>query len=67
MDRCVHCGARLGGCLKYLCTTCWYRLPPMTRVRLRETGDATKARDRLFQLLSAIRRGVPLDDIKVAA
>ena len=56
----------LRGRRKYLCLTCWYELPPITRMRLRESADKTKARDRLFQLLSALRRDVPLDEIEVA-
>jgi hypothetical protein len=39
----------------------------MRHLRLREARDKTQARNRLFQLLSALRRDVPLDAIEVAA
>jgi hypothetical protein len=67
MARCPGCGGQLRGLRKYLCLTCWYALAPLTRARLSEAHDQQKARERLFQLLSAIRRGVPLGDIQVAA
>ena len=67
MERCPACGGQMRRPRQYLCKTCWYQLPPLTRVRLRESGDKEKARDRLFQLLSALRRDVPLDEIEVAA
>jgi predicted amidophosphoribosyltransferase len=49
----------------YLCRGCWFRLPPETCRRLRLTDH--EARHRLFQLMSAIRRGVALEDITVSA
>jgi len=67
MGRCPGCGAMMRRPLQYLCRSCWYHLPPMTRYRLRVNDDKQVARSRLFQLLSAIRRGVPLEDIELAA
>lgn len=64
---CLGCGAKRRRSRQYLCVVCWYELPPITRVRLSEVRDRDKARDRLFQLLSALRRGIPLAGIEVAA
>lgn len=55
-----------------LCTDCWDRLPAATRERLElacgANDEARAARqDRLFQLLSALRRGVPLARIQIVA
>ena len=62
---CLGCGARERADRQYLCKGCWFALPPITRTRLRQR-DA-EARNRLFQMMSAIRRGVPLASIQVAA
>lgn len=61
---CLACGERRL-VEHYLCRGCWFQLPVETRRRLwrRDAG----ARDRLFQLFSAIRRGVPLARIAVGA
>jgi len=60
-------GCREKRCLQghYLCTTCWRALPRETQRRLYLHDP--DARNRLFQLYSALRRGTPLEKIEVAA
>jgi hypothetical protein len=65
MRTCVGCHQRESKEQQYLCRECWFQLPPATRARLRQRDR--EARNRLFQLYSAIHRGVPLADIQVAA
>ncbi len=47
------------------CGACWRRLPVATRERLC-LADAGR-RNRLFQLMSAMRRRVPLEQVEVSA
>jgi len=47
----------------YLCSTCWYRLSPLARDRLRYRDD--RAAVRLRQLHTAIQRQVPLGEIQI--
>ena len=61
---CLGCGERRRGA-HYLCRACWRQLKPETRRRL-WLHDAT-ASSRLFQLMSAIRRGRRLAEIEVSA
>lgn len=61
---CLGCGERRL-VEHYLCRACWRQLPVETRRRL-WLRDA-EARNRLFQLFSAIRRDVPLERIEVGA
>jgi hypothetical protein len=62
---CLACGAQERRIGQYVCPGCWAVLPVETRRRLyRKDADA---RNRLFQLLSALRRGVALGAIKVSA
>jgi hypothetical protein len=48
---------------KYLCRTCWYRLPVDTRKALTRRGAG--AIDRHRALLDAIAAGTPLTDIRI--
>jgi hypothetical protein len=41
--------------MQYLCRTCWWALPPVTRRALRQTDD--RAARRYRQLLTALRAG----------
>jgi hypothetical protein len=67
VNRCLACGIKAPS-RKYLCNSCWLELPDVTRERLEDArASVTLARDRLFQLLSAIRRSVPLNRIEVVA
>jgi hypothetical protein len=67
MNRCFACGLKSPS-RKYLCNSCWLELPDVTRDRLEDAqASVTLARDRLFQLLSAIKRCVPLNRIEVVA
>lgn len=63
--RCPACGSMTCRQGHYLCRVCWNALPAETQARL--YLDDADARNRLFQLLSAIRRGVALGDIAVSA
>ncbi len=62
---CLACGAKGFTLNAELCDGCWLALPAETRRRLRLL-DAD-ARNRRFQLLSALRRGVVLAEITVSA
>jgi hypothetical protein len=48
-----------------LCASCWNGLSAQTRARLRQRDHDVQAR--VFQLLSAIRRAVPLARIEITA
>jgi hypothetical protein len=48
-----------------LCRECLFQLPSITRARLRQRDHDVQ--NRLFQLLSALHRRVPLGRIEVAA
>lgn len=61
---CLGCGERMRDESRYLCRLCWFMLPDETRRRLRRRDAA--ARERLFQLFSAMRRRVPLAQIQVS-
>jgi hypothetical protein len=62
---CLGCGQRVHVRHLHLCPECLSQLPQETRERLERKDVA--AQGRLFQLLSAIHRGVPLTKIQVAA
>lgn len=62
---CLGCRSRERNDRHYLCRECWFALDPITRARLRQKDEG--ARDRLFQMLSALRRGVRLERITVSA
>ena len=59
--KCPCCGA-LKKSHHYLCGHCWNRLPEQIRNELR-FRDCSSA-DRLANLYKAIRRGIPLEEIK---
>ena len=61
---CLGCRFNPRKSTHYLCATCWRQLPEESRDRL--LLHDPDARHRLFQLFSAIRRGVPLDEIQVS-
>lgn len=62
---CLGCGALAHVRHVYLCPDCYGQLPPDTRDRL--TRPDAERSGRIFQLLSALRRDVPLGKIQVAA
>ncbi len=64
-ENCPACGEKEKLSGHYLCPACWRELPRETQRRL-YLHDAD-ARNRLFQLYSALRRGVALEKIEVAA
>lgn len=53
--RCPGCQATARRPMQYLCRTCWWALPPVTRRALRQTDD--RAARRYRQLLTALRAG----------
>jgi DNA-directed RNA polymerase subunit RPC12/RpoP len=59
--KCPSCGS-LKKNRHYLCSRCWYRLSEQIRNEL-QFRDCSSA-DRLANLYKAIRRGVPLEEIK---
>jgi hypothetical protein len=62
--RCPACPDGMKGPGKYLCITCWFALPDVTR-RLLNRRDR-RAMARLQELYSQITAGVPLGEITVA-
>jgi predicted amidophosphoribosyltransferase len=60
---CLGCRKNPRKSTHYLCSSCWSELPLETQCRL--TLRDHDARHRLFQLFSAIRRGVALGEIYV--
>lgn len=66
MAGCPYCGGEKRR-EPVLCGGCLSQLPKASRELLEERADAVVVKQRQIQLLSALRRGVPLDQVEVVA
>lgn len=63
--RCLCCGAEKDQG-KYLCLTCWDRLPRAEQIKLGKRRDGL-AGQRLLEMNEQFGRGVPPEEIRVSA